>query len=215
MWKVRPLQRTNWRRQKSCNTVTQSQSSTSRWDELIWHLCSGSALVSEIETARKLLSWLTCFCIMTFSNVLQSFQIRPQLSNVFLIYFLLAPDFLQMIILIFCGGEVGFLYCLCCVLWYLVGRVCLCFVAVFVGGSCIYLFVCLFCLRILHVYTTHHKTCLSMCMDGVHLIHGHWYCGTLWNDRMKGFLKTIWYHVHGLCWKNKQVAPDIKAPNEP
>lgn len=146
MRKVRPLQRTNWRMQKSCNTVTQTQSSTSRWDELIWHLCSGSALVSEIETARKLLSWLTCFWIMTFSNVLQSFQIRPQLSNVFLIYFLLAPDFLQMIKLIFLWGwgGISLLFVLCAVVFC--GEslfvVCCCFC----GGGELYLFTCLFVL---------------------------------------------------------------------
>lgn len=84
-----------------------AQSSTSSRGEFIWHPYSGSALVSKTETVRKLLSWLTCSPIMTFSNILWSLQIRPQLSNVFLIYFFLASDFLQMIILTF--------YSLCCI----------------------------------------------------------------------------------------------------
>lgn len=188
MCKVRPLQRTSWEMEKSCNAVTQP--STSSWDEFIWHPCSGHVPVSETETTRELLSWLTCSCIMTFSNVLWTLQIRPQLSNAFLIYFFWLPA----------NDNTDFFYCLCC-------QFC---------EQKLYLFICLFvlfCLRILHISTTLHKTCLSTCMEiGMVFtnIHGHLYCSTLWNDRMKGFLKAIWYHVHGLCWKNKQVGDPPK-----
>lgn len=166
--------------------------STSSWGELIWHPCSGTVLVSEPESVRKLLSWLTYSCILTFSNVLWSLQLRPQLSNVFLIYFfsgtwLPANDNADFsMVCVVCSGISwgGFTHGLLLVLCV---------------GSRIYLFVVLFCLRTLPHCTTLHKTLsFHVCgwspptSLGIHTV-------VPFGMTVQGFLKTIFNHEHSPC----------------
>lgn len=85
MWKVIPSQRRNWRLQKARKLCLNLGPAV----PIQMSLSDTLAVVVYLSLKLKIqdVIWLPCFCIMSFSNFLWSFQIRPQLSKIFFFFY--------------------------------------------------------------------------------------------------------------------------------